>query len=466
MFRKQIPSRVLFVILLNVLLLTVAILVKDGLAGAAESEGALVNKEAKVQANKGTEEQESKGAEEQSAIRSPQSTTTVTYTYDDAGRLVGVDYGDDTSIGYTYDNAGNLLAREVTAPEQCHELTDVQVAGPPTTTVGIAATFTATVSPIITATPPITYTWRVSESASQRVVTHTGGLSDTAVFTWNVVGPQVVAVRAVNPCGIAVSDTYTITITNQPPVAHAGSDQGVLVNETVTLDGSASHDPDGHLPLAYGWTQTGGPTMGSGQWSVVSFTFTAPATPAVLTFTLTVTDARGLVAAPDTVVVTVEAVLCNKLTGVELGDPPTTTTVGIPTTFTATVEPPTATLPITYTWQATGQTPVTHTVYSISDTAVFAWNVVGPQVVTVTAVNECGGDVSMTHTITITAEAPRWYIYLPLVLSSVEGLVVRDLAPGVSGYDVANDTRAVIVEVTPLQQQCIYLPPPVLRDLS
>ncbi len=35
--------------------------------------------------------------------------TTVTYTYDDAGRLIGVDHGDGKTITYTYDDAGNLL---------------------------------------------------------------------------------------------------------------------------------------------------------------------------------------------------------------------------------------------------------------------------------------------------------------------------------------------------------------------
>ncbi|MBI1786865.1 MAG: RHS repeat protein [Acidobacteria bacterium] len=39
---------------------------------------------------------------------------TVNYTYDDAGRLTKVDYGDGKTITYTYDAAGNLLKREVT----------------------------------------------------------------------------------------------------------------------------------------------------------------------------------------------------------------------------------------------------------------------------------------------------------------------------------------------------------------
>lgn len=39
----------------------------------------------------------------------------VTYTYDDAGRLMGVAYPNGASISYTYDAAGNLTARTVTA---------------------------------------------------------------------------------------------------------------------------------------------------------------------------------------------------------------------------------------------------------------------------------------------------------------------------------------------------------------
>ena len=37
--------------------------------------------------------------------------TTITYTYDAAGRLIGADYGGDVRITYTYDASGNLLRR-------------------------------------------------------------------------------------------------------------------------------------------------------------------------------------------------------------------------------------------------------------------------------------------------------------------------------------------------------------------
>ena len=38
---------------------------------------------------------------------------TITYTYDNAGRLTGADYGGGKTIAFTYDNNGNLLTREV-----------------------------------------------------------------------------------------------------------------------------------------------------------------------------------------------------------------------------------------------------------------------------------------------------------------------------------------------------------------
>ena len=80
---------------------------------------------------------------------------------------------------------------------------------------------------------------------------------------------------------------------NQAPVADAGPDESMSTLAPVTLDGSGSIDPDGDLPLSYFWTQTGGPPVTFTPHLSMT-TFTAPGDPAVLTFTLTVTDSLGL----------------------------------------------------------------------------------------------------------------------------------------------------------------------------
>jgi PKD repeat protein len=59
--------------------------------------------------------------------------------------------------------------------------------------------------------------------------------------------------------------------------------------------------------LTYGWRQTGGPAVTLSDPTAVQVTFTAPGMATVLTFTLTVTDARGLVdPTPDEIVITVD----------------------------------------------------------------------------------------------------------------------------------------------------------------
>ena len=114
------------------------------------------------------------------------------------------------------------------------------------------------------------------------------------------------------------------------PIAEAGPSQTVAVNAPVTIDGSASNDPrDG--PLTYGWRQTDGPAV-SFSSSLSITTFTAPVTPTVLTFSLTITTAEGYTATDSTVVtVTDEAI-----TGLSAinGSP---TELGAVTTFSATI---------------------------------------------------------------------------------------------------------------------------------
>ncbi|MDQ3903770.1 MAG: discoidin domain-containing protein [Thermoproteota archaeon] len=93
---------------------------------------------------------------------------------------------------------------------------------------------------------------------------------------------------------------------NAAPVANAGPDQIVNSGSLVTLDGSASHDPDGD-PLTFAWTQTSGPSVMLSNSGTSKPSFTSPsnlATDTLLIFNLTVSDGRGL-SSTDSVQITV-----------------------------------------------------------------------------------------------------------------------------------------------------------------
>ena len=76
-----------------------------------------------------------------------------------------------------------------------------------------------------------------------------------------------------------------------PPVANAGPDQNNISSGTVTLDGSASYDPDGDA-ITFQWTQIGGPAVTLGTPTAAKSTFTAVSGQAYV-FKLTVTDSGG-----------------------------------------------------------------------------------------------------------------------------------------------------------------------------
>ena len=88
-----------------------------------------------------------------------------------------------------------------------------------------------------------------------------------------------------------LEDSAEVTI-NRIPIANAGPDQIVRPGQLVTLDASASHDPDGE-ELSYRWTRIAGPAVALSDDTAVSPTFTVPSSARSLRFRVTVRDGQG-----------------------------------------------------------------------------------------------------------------------------------------------------------------------------
>ena len=278
--------------------------------------------------------------------------------------------------------------------------TSITLNGPASGLIGTAYTLTATVSPI-TATTPLTYTW---EATNQTPVTQTvSSTTDTLALAWTTPGLNAITVTVTGAGGGSVSNTHTLI--TQVPVADitlSGPTAG-LVNSSYTFTATVS-PITATTPLTYTWeaaNQTPVTQTVSNTTDTLALAWTTPGLNAI---TVTVTGAGGSVSNTHTLITQVP-VADITLSG------PTAGLINSSYTFTATVSPITATTPLTYTWEATNQTPVTQTVSNTTDTLALAWTILGPNVITVT-VTGAGGSVSGTDTIAIESHRN----YLPLIL--------------------------------------------------
>lgn len=141
---------------------------------------------------------------------------------------------------------------------------------------------------------PLTYQWTQTGGPA---VTLTGATTLTPNFTAppRTASQQTVSFNLVANDGAANSTPDSVDIiipANQTPVANGGSAQNVAGGATVSLDGSASLDPDGDS-LVYIWTQTSGPSVVLTGANTVTPSFVAPASISntqTVQFQLTVAD--------------------------------------------------------------------------------------------------------------------------------------------------------------------------------
>ncbi len=281
---------------------------------------------------------------------------------------------DTAFLGGAWANAGSFSI--------CQPPDGVALDGPAEGAAGRQCVFTATVSPL-TATTPITYVW---QAEGQAPITITAGISASTAAGWSQPGVHAITVTVRNGCG-AVTATRAITLC-QPPMA------GFMADPT-----------SGPAPLAVTFTGQPGGEIDYWEWDLGDGTTSygqgplqhTYARPGCYTVTLlvsnTCSEAREVKESYISAWLQVAETIAI--------EGPAMAPVGGTAAFTATVTPLTATIPITYTWEAEGQPPVAHGGrYARSDVAAFTWEAPGPHVITVTADN--GGPIaSATHTVTV-----------------------------------------------------------------
>jgi uncharacterized repeat protein (TIGR01451 family) len=248
-----------------------------------------------------------------------------------------------------------------------------------------------------TATIPVVVQMGYSGTLTNTVeVTSVEGATGTFTLLSEArVTPALSVTKQVEPTTVdpGTQVTYTIIVTNTG---------NVTLTATITDILPAQVSPGG-TPT---WPAVIAP---GGVWSQTIVVTVSAAYAGPLVNQVQVTTDEGATGS-DTVV----SGVCTPLADLTL-EGPSAGTPGVGQTFTATIVPPTATMPLTYTWEATGHAPRVNSSSASSDVETFTWTVAGTYVVTVTVDNDCGGTISRTHVIAIESVQP---VYLPLVMRS------------------------------------------------
>ncbi len=153
----------------------------------------------------------------------------------------------------------------------------------------------------------LTYAWALLHRPVSSTAVLTNATSVTPSLTPDLGGTYVAQLVVRDGSEASLPDTVVIE-SNEAPIANAGADQTVKQNTLVTLDGTASSDPDGNIS-AYSWSQLSGPVVSLTNATSASPTFTAPRLKGLsqvnIMFSLVVTDDNGKQSSADQVNITV-----------------------------------------------------------------------------------------------------------------------------------------------------------------
>ena len=263
----------------------------------------------------------------------------------------------------------------------CDGLTDATITGPSTLLPDEVGTYSVTLAPP-TATLPIDILW-------------SNGMTGTAAnYSWPAPGLYTVAVTATNCGGTAVvTDSFDVEVTCvELADANIAGPATLLPDEIGTYSVTLA-PPTATLPIDILWSNGMTGTAASYSWSV----------PGLYTIVVTATNCAGTAVVTDSFAV---EVTCEALTAATIAGPATLLPDEVGT-YTVTLEPPTATLPIDILWS----NGVTGT------TASYSWSTPGFYTVVVTASN-CVGTAVVTDSFEVTVGQAEYAIYLPLIVRS------------------------------------------------
>jgi uncharacterized repeat protein (TIGR01451 family) len=308
------------------------------------------------------------------------------------------------TVTVTATNAGGTVSSDHSITIVAVPLQSAHITGPTTGNVNTAYAFTTTVGPE-TATLPVTYTWEIQ---GQAPVTHRlDSFADVVNLVWAEPGDYTITVTAQN-LGSVISSAHTIAIEIPADgVDIIGPTSGSVHTDYVFT--AVASPFAATRPFDY---STWSPTPESGQGSA-SATYNWPVS-GPQTIAVTATSVDGTFS--DTHSIDIGASYTG-LDQVNIDGPPVAE-AHVPVVFTATVSPPTATPPFTYTWRITGQDDggAVATTNATSHTAAFTWSSANLQTVVVTVTNDSGDTAADFHLISIRAPELELVLYFPLVM--------------------------------------------------
>ncbi|HEY9159531.1 MAG TPA: PKD domain-containing protein [Desulfomonilia bacterium] len=248
----------------------------------------------------------------------------------------------------------------------------------------------------------LTYSWAFTSRPTNSNATLTGATTVSPSFTPDKTGVYIITLTVSDGVNTA-SDSVTVTVPNNTPIADAGTDQNIFFGTglTATLDGSASHDPEND-PLTYHWTIVSAPVGSSASLSDPNAEkpMLTPDMKGTYLISLVVSDGVN-VSAADSVTITAY----NVAPTVEAGNNQTAQWNTLVTLIGSASDPESQ--PMTYSWVFTSRPTGSNATLSnaASLTPSFTPDKTGDYVVTLT-VSDGVNSVTDNVTVTVPNEAP------------------------------------------------------------